>query len=104
SLPTGHPKASWLDFGLAREQGGQCNLRFDDTDPVKEDTEYVEAIKRDVQWLGFDWGDRCYFASDYFDRLYQWAVQLVERGLAYVDSQSAEQIREGRGNFYKPGV
>jgi glutaminyl-tRNA synthetase len=103
-LHIGHAKAIWLDFGLAQEFGGVCNLRFDDTDPVKEDTEYVEAIKRDIQWLGWEWDDRCYFASDYFDKLYEWAVQLVQRGLAYVDSQSAEQIREGRGNFYKPGV
>ncbi|HWB77347.1 MAG TPA: glutamine--tRNA ligase/YqeY domain fusion protein [Nannocystaceae bacterium] len=103
-LHIGHAKAIWLDFGQAQEHGGVCNLRFDDTDPVKEDTEYVEAIKRDIQWLGFDWGDRCYFASDYFDQLHAWAVQLIERGLAYVDSQTAEQIREGRGNFYKPGV
>jgi glutaminyl-tRNA synthetase len=103
-LHIGHAKAIWLDFGLAAEHGGVANLRFDDTDPVKEDTEYVEAIKRDIQWLGYDWGDRCYFASDYFDRLYAWALELVDRGLAYVDSQSAEQIREGRGSFYKPGI
>ena len=103
-LHIGHAKAIWLDFGLAREFGGVCNLRFDDTDPVKEDVEYVEAIKRDIQWLGYGWDDRCYFASDYFDQLYDWALTLIDRGLAYVDSQSADQIREGRGNFYKPGV
>jgi glutaminyl-tRNA synthetase len=103
-LHLGHAKAIWLDFGSAREFGGICNLRFDDTDPVKEDVEYVEAIKRDIQWLGYDWGDRCYFASDYFERLYDWAVTLITKGLAYVDSQTAEQIREGRGSFYKPGV
>ncbi|MBC8071734.1 MAG: glutamine--tRNA ligase/YqeY domain fusion protein [Deltaproteobacteria bacterium] len=103
-LHIGHAKAIWLDFGVAAEFGGVCALRFDDTDPVKEDVEYVEAIKRDIRWLGYDWGDRLFFASDYFDQLHAWAVQLIERGLAYVDSQSAEQIRDGRGNFYKPGV
>jgi glutaminyl-tRNA synthetase len=103
-LHIGHAKAICLDFGMAAEFGGKCNLRFDDTNPEAEDVEYVEAIKEDIRWLGFDWEDRELFASDYFDRLYDWAVQLIEQDKAYVDSQSLEQIREGRGNYYKKGV
>ena len=102
-LHIGHAKAICIDFGMAAEFGGRCNLRFDDTNPTAEDVEYVEAIKRDIQWLGFDWGEREYFASDYFERMYECAVELIEQGKAYVDSQSLEQIRENRGNFYKPG-
>ncbi|MCA9714751.1 MAG: glutamine--tRNA ligase/YqeY domain fusion protein [Myxococcales bacterium] len=104
-LHIGHAKSICLNFGTA-ELGapGRCNLRFDDTNPSTEDTSYVEAIQRDVRWLGFDWGARALYASDYFEQLYAWAIQLIEAGKAYVDSQSEEEIREGRGNFYKPGV
>jgi len=103
-LHIGHAKAICVDFGMAAEFGGQCNLRFDDTNPTAEDVEYVEAIKRDIRWLGFDWGDNEYFASDYFERMYECALTLIRADKAYVDSQSLEQIRERRGNFYKPGV
>jgi glutaminyl-tRNA synthetase len=102
-LHIGHAKAICLDFGIADEFGGMCNLRFDDTNPVKEETEYVEQIKDDIHWLGFDWQDREYFASDYFEQLYQWAVQLINKGKAYVDSLSADQIREYRGTLTEPG-
>jgi glutaminyl-tRNA synthetase len=102
-LHIGHAKAICIDFGMAQEFGGLCNLRFDDTNPVAEDVEYVEAIKRDIRWLGFDWGEREYFASDYFERMYECAVDLIRQGKAYVDSQTLEQIREKRGSFYKPG-
>jgi glutaminyl-tRNA synthetase len=103
-LHIGHAKAICIDFGMAAEFGGQCNLRFDDTNPIAEDVEYVEAIKRDIRWLGFDWEDREYFASDYFERMYECAVALIEQGKAYVDSQTIEEIRQNRGNFYEPGV
>jgi glutaminyl-tRNA synthetase len=103
-LHIGHAKALWVDFGTAQEFGGVCNLRFDDTNPVTEDTEYVEGIQNDIRWLGWDWGDRKYYASDYFEQLYAWAQQLVRKGLAYVDSQSVDEIRANRGNFYKPGT
>ncbi len=103
-LHIGHAKSICLNFGLAQEFGGLCNLRFDDTNPAREEQEYVDAIRRDIRWLGFDWQDREYFASGYFDQLYRWAVQLIGKGLAYVDSQSADEIREGRGNFYKKGI
>jgi glutaminyl-tRNA synthetase len=102
-LHIGHAKAICIDFGTALRYGGLCNLRFDDTNPAKEEVEYVEAIIRDVHWLGFDWGDRLFYASDYFDRLYEYAVQLVKMGKAYVDDLSAEQIREYRGTLTKPG-
>jgi glutaminyl-tRNA synthetase len=104
-LHIGHAKAICLNFTTAElAPGGRCHLRFDDTNPEAEDTEYVEAIREDLRWLGFDWGSHEYFASDYFERLYDCAVDLIKRGLAYVDSQSLEEIREGRGDFYKPGV
>ncbi len=103
-LHIGHAKAIVLDFGLAQEFGGHCNLRFDDTNPETESTEYVEAIQRDIRWLGFDWGERLYFASDYFGQLYEWAEKLVLEGKAYVDEQSLEEIRKGRGSFHEPGV
>jgi len=104
-LHIGHAKSICLNFTTAElADGGRCHLRFDDTNPEAEDTEYVESIREDVRWLGFDWGSHEYFASDYFERLYQCAVDLIERGLAYVDSQSLEEIRAGRGDFYKPGV
>ncbi len=102
-LHIGHAKAINIDFGIAQDFGGECNLRFDDTNPVKEETEYVEAIKRDIRWLGFDWGDREFYASDYFDQLYEWAVQLIKAGKAYVDSLSPEEMKEYRGDFNTPG-
>ena len=101
-LHLGHAKSICLNFGLARKYGGKTNLRYDDTNPVKEDTEYVDSIKEDIKWLGFQW-DKELYASDYFDQLYAWAESLVERGLAYVDDQSQEEIREGRGTIDKPG-
>jgi glutaminyl-tRNA synthetase len=103
-LHIGHAKSICLNFGLAQRFGGRCHLRFDDTNPAKEEQEYVDSIQEDIRWLGFDWGEHLYFASDYFDRLYEWAVYLIERGKAYVDSSSTEQIRKDRGNFYAPGV
>lgn len=104
-LHLGHTKSICLNFGLARDNvKGQCHLRFDDTNPLKESTEYVEAIKEDIKWLGFDWGDRLHFSSDYFDTLYMFAVELIEKGLAYVDSQSPEDIAASRGSFERPGT
>jgi glutaminyl-tRNA synthetase len=102
-LHIGHAKAMTINFGIAAEFDGTCFLRFDDTNPAKEDDEYVEAIQRDVRWLGFDWEDRLRHASDYFDALHDFAVMLIEGGKAYVDSQSAEQIREARGTLTEPG-
>jgi glutaminyl-tRNA synthetase len=101
-LHIGHAKAIFLDFGLADEFGGKTNLRFDDTNPEKEETEYVESIQRDVRWLGFDWEKLCY-ASDYFGQLYEWAVQLIKSGKAYVDDLSADEIRQYRGTLTEPG-
>ncbi len=103
-LHIGHAKSICLNFGLAREFGGVCHLRYDDTNPTKEEEEYVQAIQRDVRWLGFDWGEHLYYASDYFDRLYEWAVQLIEAGKAYVDEQSAEELRASRGTATSRGV
>jgi glutaminyl-tRNA synthetase len=102
-LHIGHAKSICLNFGLAQEYQGRCNLRFDDTNPVKEEDEYVEAIKQDVAWLGFDWGEKPLFASDYFEQLYQWAIKLLKKGKAYVDSQSAEEMRVNRGTLTEPG-
>jgi len=102
-LHIGHTKAMSIDFGIARDFGGLCNLRFDDTNPVKEDVEYVDSIKEDIHWLGFDWGDREFYASDYFDELYDWAVQLVNKGMAYVDDQSPEEVSANRGTLTEPG-
>jgi len=102
-LHIGHAKSICLNFGIARDYAGLCNLRFDDTNPAKEDVEYVDAIKEDVHWLGFDWEDREYFASDYFDRLYGYAVQLIKEGRAYVDSLTPDEIREHRGTLTEPG-
>ncbi|MFQ5583319.1 MAG: glutamine--tRNA ligase/YqeY domain fusion protein [Calditrichia bacterium] len=102
-LHIGHAKSICLNFGLAEEYGGLCNLRFDDTNPIKEEHEYVEAIKEDVRWLGYDWGNRLYYASDYFEKLYEFAIQLIKKGKAYVDDLSAEEIREYRGTLTKPG-
>jgi len=103
-LHIGHAKSIVLNFGVAAELGGHCNLRFDDTNPAKEEQEYIEAIERDVRWLGFDWADNLFHASDYFEQLYAWAVHLIENGLAYVDDQSAEAIRETRGTLTTPGT
>jgi glutaminyl-tRNA synthetase len=102
-LHIGHAKALCINFGIAEDFGGQCNLRFDDTNPVKEDVEYVDAIKEDIHWLGHDWQDRLFYASDYFEQLYQWAEQLILKGKAYVDDLSAEEIREYRGTLTEPG-
>jgi glutaminyl-tRNA synthetase len=103
-LHIGHAKALAIDFGIARDYGGVCSLRYDDTNPVKEDVEYVESIKEDIRWLGFDWEEREYYASDYFEQLYQMAVQLIEKGKAYVDDLSPEELIEKRGTLTQPGV
>lgn len=102
-LHIGHAKSICLNFGLAKKYGGKCNLRFDDTNPVKEDVEYVDSIKEDIKWLGFDWAEE-HYASDYFEQLYDWAVRLIKEGYAYVDDQSQEEIRLGRGTVTQPGV
>jgi glutaminyl-tRNA synthetase len=102
-LHIGHAKSICLNFGLAAEFGGLCNLRFDDTNPSKEDIEYVESIRQDVRWLGFDWGDREYYASDYFDRLYQFALQIIKVGKAYVCDLNSDRVREYRGTLTEPG-
>src|SRR6476661_4653962 len=101
-LHIGHAKAICIDFGLADEFGGKTNLRFDDTNPEKEDTEYVDSIQEDVRWLGFNW-DGLYYASDYFDQIYEWAIQLIKAGKAYVDDLNADQVREYRGTLTQPG-
>ncbi len=103
-LHIGHAKAMCIDFGIAQEFGGVCNLRFDDTNPTKEEQEYIDAIKDNVRWLGFDWGPHLYYASDYFERMYEWARQLIKAGKAYVDDQSPEQIRRTRGTLTEPGT
>jgi glutaminyl-tRNA synthetase len=103
-LHIGHAKAICLDFGMAQKYGGKCNLRFDDTNPVKEEVEYIDSIKEDIRWLGFDWQDREYYASDYFGRLYEFAVDLIKRGLAYVDDQSAEVISSQKGTPSQSGI
>jgi glutaminyl-tRNA synthetase len=103
-LHIGHAKSICLNFGLALEHGGTCNLRFDDTNPAKEEVEYVESIEADVRWLGFDWQQRLYFASDYFEQLYEWALHLIRAGKAYVCDLGPEQVSEFRGNYYKPGI
>jgi len=102
-LHIGHAKAICIDFGVAEEYGGLCNLRFDDTNPTKEEVEYVESIKEDIRWLGFDWGDRLFYASDYFEQLYEYAVELIKKGKAYVCDLSPEEIREYRGTLTEPG-
>ncbi len=102
-LHIGHAKAIGIDFGIAQEYGGQCNLRFDDTNPVKEETEFVDAIMESIRWLGWDWGDRLFFASDYFQQLYEWAQVLIRKGKAYVCDLTAEQVREYRGTLTEPG-
>jgi len=102
-LHMGHAKSICLNFGLARENGGVCHLRFDDTNPIKEEQEYIDSIKEDVRWLGFDWGRHLYYASDYFERLHAYAIALIKAGMAYVDSLSSEQIRAYRGTLTEPG-
>ncbi|MGB5903542.1 MAG: glutamine--tRNA ligase/YqeY domain fusion protein [Xanthobacteraceae bacterium] len=102
-LHIGHAKSIALNFGIAKEFGGKCHLRFDDTNPAKEEQEYIDSIQRDVRWLGFDWGDNLFYASDYFERLYGWAEDLIRAGLAYVDDQSQEEIRLARGTLTEPG-
>ncbi|MBV9377558.1 MAG: glutamine--tRNA ligase/YqeY domain fusion protein [Alphaproteobacteria bacterium] len=102
-LHIGHAKAICLNFGVAQEYGGRCHLRFDDTNPVKEEQEYIDAIKRDVRWLGFDWGTHLHYASDYFERLYDWAEHLINAGRAYVDDLPAEEMRMMRGTLTEPG-
>jgi glutaminyl-tRNA synthetase len=103
-LHIGHAKSICLNFGIAREFGGRCHLRFDDTNPTKEEQEYIDAIEADVRWLGFDWGEHLYFASDYFEQLYDWAAHLIRTGKAYVDDLSADEIREHRGTLTEPGT
>src|SRR5579871_1216648 len=102
-LHIGHAKSICLNFGLAAEFGGHTNLRFDDTNPEKEEQEYVDSIIEDAHWLGADWGDRMFYASDYFDQLYAWAVQLIKAGKAYVDDLDSEQVRQYRGSLTEPG-
>ncbi|HTP09402.1 MAG TPA: glutamine--tRNA ligase, partial [Anaerolineae bacterium] len=102
-LHIGHTKAFTIDFGIAQEFGGLCNLRYDDTNPTKEDVEYVDAIKEDIKWLGFTWDDREYYASDYFEQLYEMAVKLIKKGKAYVDDQSPEEVSATRGTLTEPG-
>ncbi len=103
-LHIGHAKSICLNFGIAQEFGGRCHLRFDDTNPTKEEQEYIDAIKADVHWLGFDWGEHLHYASDYFGQLYDWAVHLIRAGKAYVDDLSADEIREHRGTLTEPGI
>ncbi|MFH1380154.1 MAG: glutamate--tRNA ligase family protein, partial [bacterium] len=102
-LHIGHAKSICLNFGIAKDYKGLCNLRFDDTNPVKEDVEYVDSIKEDIKWLGFDWGNRLYYASDYFEKLFNFAVKLIEQGDAYVCDLTADQIREYRGTLTESG-
>ena len=102
-LHLGHAKSICLNFGAAAEYGGQCHLRFDDTNPETEDMRFVESIMADIRWLGFDWGDNLFYASDYFDQLYEWAVQLIADGKAYVDDLTEDEIREYRGTVTEPG-
>ena len=103
-LHIGHAKALCLDFGIAQENAGVCHLRFDDTNPESEDVKFVESIKEDVSWLGFDWGEKLFYASDYFEQLYDCAITLIEADRAYVDSQSLRDIRLGRGTVTEPGT
>lgn len=102
-LHIGHAKALYINFSTAEKYHGLCNLRMDDTNPVKEDVEYVEAIKEDIHWLGFDWADRFFYASSYFDKMYEFAVELINKGLAYVDESTPEEIKEARGTLQEPG-
>src|SRR6202035_5738387 len=103
-LHIGHAKSICLNFGIAEEFGGRCHLRFDDTNPTKEEQEYIDAIERDVRWLGFDWGGHLYHASDYFERLYEWAEHLIRAGKAYVDDQTQDEMRLTRGTLTEAGT
>uniref|UniRef100_A0A0G4HK97 glutamine--tRNA ligase n=1 Tax=Chromera velia CCMP2878 TaxID=1169474 RepID=A0A0G4HK97_9ALVE len=103
-LHVGHAKSICLNFGLAKEFGGRCHLRFDDTNPAKEEQRYIDSIQEDVRWLGFDWGEHLYYASDYFEQLYEWAEKLIKQGDAFVDDQTLEEIRATRGDIFKPGT
>jgi glutaminyl-tRNA synthetase len=103
-LHIGHAKSICLNFGIAEEFGGHCNLRFDDTNPTKEEQEYIDAIQRDVRWLGFDWGEHLYHASDYFEQLYAWGEDLIRAGKAYVDDQTQEEMRLTRGTLTEAGT
>ncbi len=103
-LHVGHPKSICLNFGVAQEFGGRCHLRFDDTNPIKEEQKYIDAIKDNIRWLGFDWGEHEYYASDYFGQLYSWAIELINAGKAYVDDQTADEIRKSRGSLTERGV
>jgi glutaminyl-tRNA synthetase len=102
-LHIGHAKSICLNFGIAIQYGGVYNLRFDDTNPIKEEIEYIESIKKDIRWLGFDWGDREYYASDYFGQLYEYAVQLIKKGKSFVCDLNSDEIREYRGTLTQPG-
>ena len=102
-LHIGHARAIIIDFSIAEKNGGDCNLRFDDTNPAKEDVEYVDAIKEDIKWLGFKWKNE-FYASDYFDELYDFAIQLIKEGKAYVDEQTPNEVRENRGTLKEPGT
>src|SRR3984957_18858023 len=102
-LHIGHAKSIALNFGIAQEFAGRCHLRFDDTNPTREEQEYIDSIQADVKWLGYDWGTDLFYASDYFERLYEWAEGLIRAGLAYVDDQSQEEIRIRRGTLTEPG-
>ena len=103
-LHIGHAKSICLNFGIAEDFGGQCHLRFDDTNPTKEEQEYIDAIQEDVRWLGFDWGEHLYYTSDYFEQLFGWAEHLINAGQAYVDDLTADEIREHRGTLTEPGT
>jgi glutaminyl-tRNA synthetase len=103
-LHIGHAKAICLDFGMAQKYGGKCNLRFDDTNPVKEEVEYINSIKEDIHWLGFDWEEREYYASDYFGKLFDFASDLIKKGFAYVDDQPADLISSQKGTPSQPGT
>ena len=102
-LHIGHAKSICLNFGLAEKYNGKCNLRYDDTNPVKEDVEYVDSIREDIHWLGFSWDNREYYASDYFQQLYEWALLLIKKGLAYVEEGSADEVAANRGTPTQPG-
>src|SRR3977135_966538 len=102
-LHIGHAKSICLNFGIAAEFNGRCDLRFDDTNPVKEEQEFIDSIQRDVRWLGFDWGEHLYFASDYFEQLYEWAEHLIREGKAYIDDRAADAMRSQRGTLTEPG-
>ena len=102
-LHIGHAKAIWINYGMAQDFGGRFHLRFDDTNPIKEEAEFVEAIQDDLRWLGCDWGENLFFASDCFDAMYDYATDLIGKGLAYVDDQTPDEIRAGRGSLTGPG-